>query len=201
VFLNIFYSKWAGTLAYFGKTAVVGKGLLLRKEAIKNIGGLESISPYLAEDFMVGKLLQEKGYKTVLSAHGVSEIVGHQDMRAVYNRHLRWGLIRKTSGFVGFLLEPITYPIISSVMGGITLNYFFQFSFFPVFAINLLFFLTLDLIQFKNFSKKIYALTPLAWFAKEIVSLVLWVDILKSNSIYWRNKKFFLSKNSRLVFD
>jgi cellulose synthase/poly-beta-1,6-N-acetylglucosamine synthase-like glycosyltransferase len=188
-------------MAYLKYTPVVGKGLLLKKQAVGDIGGLKVVSPFLAEDFMLGKFFQKKGFKTVLTAHGVCENVGHQTLRSVYQRHLRWGLIRKTSGFAAFILEPITYPLFSSLVGAYVLQQLFGFNFFLIFFINIFCFLTLDMIQFKMFSKRVYFFTPIAWLLKEVMALVLWFDILKSKSIYWRDKKFFLSKNSRLVFD
>ena len=47
---------------------VVGKSMLMRKKDLEEIGGFKAVKDVLAEDYIIGKKMQEHGKKVVLSS-------------------------------------------------------------------------------------------------------------------------------------
>jgi cellulose synthase/poly-beta-1,6-N-acetylglucosamine synthase-like glycosyltransferase len=64
----------AGTAAMvriLGMPCVVGKSILVSREALNAIGGIEALRDHLAEDYLLGRMIAGAGYRVVLSGDEV----------------------------------------------------------------------------------------------------------------------------------
>ncbi|HEX3869757.1 MAG TPA: glycosyltransferase [Pirellulales bacterium] len=87
-----------------GVDAAVGKGILLRREALGSIDDFRRLRDVLAEDYLLGVEMRRAGWRCVLSHTPVQAVHVDWSLRALLSRHLRHSSMR-------FRLSPWTYPI------------------------------------------------------------------------------------------
>lgn len=78
-----------------GQSCVIGKSMLLRRDALSSVGGLASVADILAEDYILGAKFQSAGKKVVLSPHLLPVVTGRGTCAQFFNRHVRWGQMRR----------------------------------------------------------------------------------------------------------
>ena len=96
--------------ARFGHPCVIGKSMLLRRAHLCEEGALYRMRDVLAEDYMMGRELQLAGKKVMLASYRLPVVTGRASLKSFFNRHIRWGQMRRwiSPGF--FLGELIVNP-------------------------------------------------------------------------------------------
>lgn len=102
----------------------IGKSMLMRKKDFEEIGGFSAVQDVLAEDYLIGKLIHEKGKKVVLSNYMIENVNEYWSIKRFFNRHTRWAKIRWKIGGVKYFTEPLTNPVFIASL--ITLFYAFS---------------------------------------------------------------------------
>lgn len=82
-----------------------------RSAVLQSIGGFETLAPHLADDFMLGKFVSQRGLRVVISKYVIHTMVSDPTLAALWEHELRWhrtirGL--QPAGYVGMFL---TFPI------------------------------------------------------------------------------------------
>jgi ceramide glucosyltransferase len=82
-----------------------------RAAVLQSIGGFEALAPHLADDFMLGKFVAERGLRVVISSYVIRTIVSDPSIAALWEHELRWhrtirGL--QPQGYAGMFL---TFPV------------------------------------------------------------------------------------------
>jgi ceramide glucosyltransferase len=86
--------------------AVVGKTEFFRRDDMEAMGGLERFGNYLGEDFMMGSAFAAEGTVRCISV-ATRNVLGPLSVRAWFDRHARWAVMRKTLvGSTFYFLEP-----------------------------------------------------------------------------------------------
>ncbi len=93
-----------------GRTCVIGKSIFIRADVLDKLGGFDAIGHVLAEDYLVGRRVEELGFKVVISNQSVR--AWHQDwtLARFFNRHGRWACMRRNISLTGYVLEPLLAP-------------------------------------------------------------------------------------------
>jgi ceramide glucosyltransferase len=89
---------------------VVGKSILVSRSALNSIGGLLPLRDYLAEDFLLGRLVARAGYRVVLSADEIQTVSGSKAVGSVWQRHRRWAILRRRLGGLFYAAEALASP-------------------------------------------------------------------------------------------
>ena len=89
---------------------VVGKSILVSRAALNAIGGLLPVRDYLAEDFLLGKLVEGAGFRVVLSGDEIETFSGPKSLAAVWQRHRRWAILRRRLGGACYASEALASP-------------------------------------------------------------------------------------------
>ncbi|MGH6853656.1 MAG: glycosyltransferase family 21 protein, partial [Methylocella sp.] len=97
----------------------VGKAMLFRRTDLAKAGGIAAISDTLAEDTALSMALARLGLKTVFSHRTVAQEIGARTFREIYQRQLRWSVIRRKNERVTFPLEPLASPLPAAVAGAL----------------------------------------------------------------------------------
>jgi ceramide glucosyltransferase len=90
---------------------IMGQLMVFRREAIRAIGGLESVQGQLVDDMYIGARITQAGYRNVVSPHPVPIIQQNLSLRAFLSIYVRW-LTFSRSGLPG-----ITFKVISWLRG------------------------------------------------------------------------------------
>lgn len=104
--------------AVAGQDVVVGKSMALRKSELAKLGGFLGAKDYLAEDYVLGRAIQDRLQKRVAVARSV--IFNYSIDKSVkdfWRRYVRWSVLQKTAVepttyFGNSLLNPIPYAVL-----------------------------------------------------------------------------------------
>ena len=84
----------------------VGKIMLFRRSDFLRAGGFGAISHTVGEDNALGHAFARIGLRTVFSHKSVRQDLGRRSFAEVYQRQLRWSVIRRGDAPLSFLFEP-----------------------------------------------------------------------------------------------
>ncbi|MEH1822477.1 MAG: glycosyltransferase [Nostoc sp.] len=90
--------------------------MVIRQEVLKAIGGFEEIADYLADDFQLGYLTAEVGYKVMLSDYIVDHVLFANTLIDSIQHQVRWlrGIrVSRPWGYIGLIF---TYGNITSLI-------------------------------------------------------------------------------------
>ncbi len=90
---------------------VVGKSILVSRESLDAIGGIGALGDFLAEDFVLGRRIRQAGYGVVLSADVLDTTEVGKSIRAAWDRHRRWAMLRRRLGMLLYAGELLASPV------------------------------------------------------------------------------------------
>lgn len=97
-----------------------GQSTLIKTSCFENaLGDLSSLASYVAEDFFMGKALDEAGYRMVLSNYPILQNSRYPEvnhLRKFTDRMVRWTRLRMTMIPFVSLLEPFTECMVSGII-------------------------------------------------------------------------------------
>jgi ceramide glucosyltransferase len=91
-----------------GMDFAVGCTIATRRAEIETIGGMQNLQRYLAEDFMMGRLVRDSGKTVVLSRCIIEHHIGNDTFLKNWKHRLRWARSTRRSRRIGYLGELFT---------------------------------------------------------------------------------------------
>jgi ceramide glucosyltransferase len=67
-----------------------GQTMAVRRSVLDSVGGFRGLAPYLADDYMLGKLVSDQGLEVRLVEAGVENVVSDTRLASLLTRELRW---------------------------------------------------------------------------------------------------------------
>jgi ceramide glucosyltransferase len=83
-----------------------GKVMLFDRRDYNRVGGVEVMAPTFGDDHALVRALAGIGLRVVYSAGVVRQLVGRRTLREVWDRQLRWMVIRRDYAALAFFAEP-----------------------------------------------------------------------------------------------
>src|SRR5208283_808064 len=167
----------------------VGKIMLFRRSDFLRAGGFSAISHTVGEDNAFGHALARIGLRTVFSHKAVRQDLGQRSFAEVYQRQLRWSVIRRGDALLSFLLEPfcqaapaIVASAVAAPLAGVG----------PLQGAAATFMLWL-VIECLLSSAKGWSLTwgaPLILAGREMVMLSVWLHAWTTSRVVWAKESF-----------
>ena len=169
----------------------LGATMIVRRNILNKIGGFEALSNHLADDYMIGKLVSNIGYKIHLSNFIIENIVEETSFRNLISHELRWARTLRRVEPYGYALTFLTDSLILSFIVGISL--YLTTSIPILFLLPILITLIIRIHLFTKInelinSKKIGKiwLIPL----RDILSFFIRLASYTGNLVEWRKNKF-----------
>jgi len=174
----------------------IGKSMLMRKKDFEEIGGFSAVQDVLAEDYLIGKLIHEKGKKVVLSNYMIKNVNEYWSIKRFLNRHTRWAKIRWKIGGVKYFTEPLTNPVFIASL--ITLFYAFSNLSLILLLLSVLIKTTGDYFVMRMIKQKPgikMILSPI----KDLISGIIWFVPFITSKVNWRGNLYLISENTVLM--
>jgi ceramide glucosyltransferase len=201
IYMNTFFAKMCTLLSRIGMPCVIGKSMLFTKSSMEKIGGLQALGNYIAEDYSCGRMMLEKGMKVAIAHEPIPQYVGTYSFETFWNRHTRWGRIRKLQNPAGFIVELIIGSICSAVIGAAVFKHFYHVPVQLFLAVHFSFWLICDSITMSLLGQKLSPKFLTCWLFREISHIPLWITIAASNTIIWRGQKLVLNLGGTIRAD
>jgi ceramide glucosyltransferase len=167
----------------------VGKAMLFKRSDLARAGGFEAMAYTLAEDTAISRGLAAVGLETVFAHKTLRQIIGRRTLREIYDRQLRWSVIRRAHEPATFPFEPLASPLpaaiaaaIAAPLAGLSAGSAFALSLFVWFGCEIL------VAWLKGWEVSI--LSPLAFAGREILALAVWLRAWTTDDVVWANGRF-----------
>ncbi len=109
-YINQIFAGGALVGRYLGRQDCLGATMALHRETLARIGGFAALSPYVADDGVLGRLVRELGLTVGLAATVPATTVADIGMRTLFRHELRWArTIRAMEPYL-FVLSLLQYP-------------------------------------------------------------------------------------------
>lgn len=181
-----------------GMKFALGSTIAIRKTVLEEIGGFLAIADYLADDFQLGNMPAQAGYKVVLSDYVVEHVLATGTLIDSIQRQTRWARCIRVSRPWGYLGLIFTHGTVISLLllmatGGSILGW-------VVASITWSTRLTMGwVVGVRSLNdpvaKKYLWLVPLG----DLISFALWCYSFVGNAIEWRGQRLRLEKGGKLV--
>ena len=173
-----------------------GASMAVRRKALEAIGGFEALADDLADDYMLGKLLSERGYKIHLAPYLVENVVLEPDLKTLFLHELRWARTVRSVRPVGYAFSFVAYPLPMSIL----LLLVTRFATLGVVAVAL----TLGLRVLLHYAARAafrLASPAMPWLIplRDSLAFLVWCVAFLGRRVQWRNGKFSLSPDGRLT--
>jgi ceramide glucosyltransferase len=164
----------------------VGKVMLFKRSDFARAGGIEAMSYTVAEDTAISKAMATLGLETVFSHRTVEQEIGARNLREIYQRQLRWAVIRRAHEPFSFPLEPLSSPLpaaFAAAFAAPLVDWPAAFAF----AVTLLlwFGCEIGVAGVKKWDISIWS--PAAFLGRELLSLVVWLRAWTTRDVVWAN--------------
>lgn len=175
-----------------------GSTIAIPKKVLEAIGGFEAIADYLADDFQLGYLPVQAGYKVVLSDYVVEHVQTSNNLVDTIKRQIRWARCKRVSRPWGYLGLIFTYGVVSSLLlliatGGSILGWL---GLCICWVTRLIMAWVVGNISLKDpIIKKFLWLVP--WW--DLLSFAIWCFGFIGNTIEWRGQQMKLTKDGKLL--
>ena len=191
-FLNTFYARWMMLSARLGWPTVVGKSMFFRRSTMDRFGGIQNMGRYLAEDYMTGTAMQHLGLRVKIMRDAVPQIIGKHSFKDFWDRHVRWGRMRKSQAPLALFFEPLCGPVLSGAMGAWGFKGLMDIAPLHFLGAHLLSWFACDVLIMLSMGARVSPLTPFVWITREFLAIPHWVHILSGNTVKWRGNRLRL---------
>lgn len=188
----------AGSLAVSSvllpNAGAVGKSMLFSRSVFESLGGLSSVGSVLAEDFVMGRMFAEAGYRVKIARTTVDNVCTRTTVKRFLQRQLRWNLIRSRIMPLSYPLEPLTSPMFLALVAP------FAGIHAPLlFALGVTLTLVRDGLQWLRLrgTRGLLAALPLGPL-KELALFGVWALAPLMSRVAWRQKRYRVAAGTRL---
>lgn len=176
-----------------GMRFALGPTIAARREMLADIGGFQALKDYLAEDFVMGKLAAELGWRVILSSSVIEHHIGSQSLGPNLKHRLRWNRSTRRSRPLGYFGQVFTNPLPLALLFCVAVP-----PWWPVLVVTAVF----RALAARAAAIRVLhdSLTRGHWWlvpVQDAASFVLWLAAFFGNTILWRGRKYRLLRDGR----
>ncbi len=174
-----------------GMKFAVGPTIVARRRVLDDIGGMDRIKDYLAEDFVLGQFAAEEGHGVILSSYVVEHHIGASDSFAHNAAHrIRWCRSTRRSRPAGYLGQIFMMPIPLALIATLIWPFWW-----PILVLA-----TLVRFGVAFAVAKIVLEAPIRWWMvplEDIAGFLFWCAGFFGNTIEWRGRRYRLERDGK----
>jgi ceramide glucosyltransferase len=182
--MNGAHARVLTVASLLGLEVGVGKFMLFRRSDLNRAGGIAALAATVGEDNAMGKALAGLGLKTVFSHRVVRQELGSRRLTDVYDRQMRWAVIRRDEERVAFLLELFSFVFPAAAAAGFAAPLAGVAPLAAVIATIGGWFAAETLLVFSK-SWGLSASAPIAFLCREIMLPYVWLGAWLTNRVVW----------------
>jgi ceramide glucosyltransferase len=175
--------------------ACFGATMALRRDIYTMIGGFAGLRDQLADDYALGAAVRRAGKRVVLSPPLVDTTMRDADLPSLVVHELRWSRTIRMITPLGFAASVITQPLALALIATIALG-------FPPAMLAVLAIAVASRLATVRVVDRALALPPTPlWLVplRDMLSFVVFIASFLSNRVAWRDSKFRIAADGRLV--
>ncbi len=172
-----------------GMDFALGPTIATRKTHLDEIGGMNELQHYLAEDFVMGNRLAQQGRRVVLSSYAIEHRIGSQPLGPNLSHRLRWNRSTRRSRPLGYVGEIFTHTLPLALALAAWNSGWWPLSAAAIAIRYLAAWRTGNAIQ----ARLSYIQLPV----QDLLSLAMWVAGFFGNRITWRSRRFAIDRLGR----
>ncbi|MBK7995804.1 MAG: glycosyltransferase [Blastocatellia bacterium] len=180
-----------------GMKFTLGPSMAIRKSNLAQIGGFAAMADFLADDFVLGNWVAEKGAEVVLSTHVINHHATSPGFLLSFKHRLRWNRSTRFSRPSGYIGQGFTYGLSWAFLGIFLLPFPYGLFLF-LFTLIIRWFLAIQVGVYLLEDKTIYKylfLIPL----QDFISFASWLGGFLGSEISWRNRRFRIVAGGRFI--
>ncbi|MGD9541091.1 glycosyltransferase [Methylocystis sp.] len=162
----------------------VGKIMLFRRADFLRAGGFNAISHTVGEDNALAKAMRRIGKRPVFSHLPVRQELGARDFADVYQRQLRWSVIRRNDELVSFLAEPICQALPAVMASALAAP---LIGLHPALAAAATLFLwfAVEILLYMAKGWQLSWVAPAVFVVREAAMLAVWLNAWVTDRVVW----------------
>ena len=165
--------------------------MVIPREILESIGGFQSLVNYLADDYMLGRLVTEQGYRIYLSRYVVKNIVPDHYLNPLPREYVRWARTLRTVEPLGYAFTFLTDTLVMNCVAAVAVYAYTQQLLWPVLILGLA--SSMRILYHQRVKHKLGAgeagsiwLIPI----RDILSFSIRVLSFAGNKIQWKQDRF-----------
>ena len=175
-----------------------GATMALKRAGLDAIGGFARLSDYLADDYYLGYLMAQAGYRIRVLPIVVETHPDAGSLSGLFHHQLRWARTQRNCRPGGYISTFVTF---GTVWACVSLLCFWSSAEMTLLALSVIGvrLLTAALMSTAFLQSSLpppaLLLTPLT----DLISFVVWCASLRGNTVQWREYTFRVQKDGRMV--
>ena len=181
-----------------GMKFALGPTIAIRQTVLDAIGGFGAIADYLADDFQLGYLPAQAGYKVVLSHYVIDHVITTETLADLVRRQVRWACCTRVSRPWGYLGLFFSYGTATSLLfllltQGSLLGWV---GFGLTWSSRLLMAWVVGVSSLQDpVVKRFFGIVPL----RDLLTFAIWCYSYGGNHLRWRDRLLLLTREGKLV--
>ncbi len=197
--LNVFTSGSIIASWLLGRQAiVVGKSILIEREALETFGGFGYFKDYLAEDYLLGQAFQKSGFRVSTNYTWVTNVNQTTTVGSLFRRLSRWAKLRYRLRRPVYLAEILLNPVAVSLAGWAA----FGQSGWLVPALTIAGRVAIEYVNFIFVNREDarrplnHLLFPAAVVGKDLIVLAVYFTPFFSRQVDWRGGRIVIGRDT-----
>lgn len=175
----------------------LGSTLAFPRQVLPDIGGLEALLDYLADDFELGARIAAAGHRVELADTVVENHIPDYSFRDFLDHQLRWGRSIRSSRPWGYTGLVLTFGFFWALLAGVAAWYFRSGATWALALLALAAALrvAVALVVGLPVLRDRYVLRDLALLPlRDVIAFIVWVGSYTGSRVHWRGEDFVLEK-------
>lgn len=102
-----------------GMSVTLGATMAVRRTALEKLGGFAALAEYLADDYQLGRMVAEAGYRVELSSYVVDVVSPPKKWKGLWTHQVRWARTYRVCQPVGFFFSIFSNATLWGLLGAL----------------------------------------------------------------------------------